>query len=84
MKGWSCSAENSFAALRARQTSSKTSLCLLSLARCVLQHSISPGARGKLPRAGDLKRVWHKAPAAAGGTDLAQAGSWPSAEAVPG
>lgn len=31
----------------------------------------SPGAWGKAASPGDLYRVWHKAPAAAGGTDLA-------------
>lgn len=52
MKGWSCSADSSFTALSAWQASSKTFLCLLGLAPCVLQHSISAGARGELPSPG--------------------------------
>lgn len=38
---------------------------------------------GETAQPWDLYLVWHKPRAAAGGTDLAQAGSWPSAEAVP-
>lgn len=36
--------------------------CLLGLLPRVLQHSISPGAWGKLPSPGDLQCVWHRPP----------------------
>lgn len=52
MKGWSCSAENSFAALRAWQTSSKTSLCFLSLAPCVCSTASLQEPGGNCPALG--------------------------------
>lgn len=84
MKGWSCSADSSFAALRAWEPHPKHPCGMLAGPA-----SLCPAAQHLSRSLGDAAQPWGCAacvaqtPAAAGGTDLAQAGSWPSAQAVP-
>lgn len=80
MKGWSCSADNSFAAPRAWQASSKTSLCLLGLAPHVLQLSIFSRSLGESSQPWGFVPCMAQSPCSCRRDRL---GSWPSAEALP-